>query len=417
MAIRKGLRGAKKKMDEKVKKTISKTDSGGSKDLVDGVKTVGIDTEDNSVCKDLGGAFNDASDTGSPPSSSQKRSAVVSDDCATPEKKSKVVATAGPPGKYYAVKLTTGYEIVSPSDINDFKSEWSRFILETKEFDSMTGAEEYVRIAKGPTPPETPIKSVVDLTTTQLKGSQETVLDSAIAALREKSGANRINILYRTNCSSHECVVLIECLNTLGKLQWNVKPEFLCDPLKIFPEKFGEHPVTLEIVKDKSILSCFENMMKLVVRDTSGGPDAPLTIEWTTPDKSKVMNFTTYMLATSFPIPVDNLKDEADEQRYIAATLNNFGEIFKKALLDPTFEKLHQAACPRESTWLSINGLGPKKGGLSFKGYVKEATIHVSRCDNLNRHVTQAECDTLMTILWKGRKNGSTPKWTKNNAE
>ena len=416
MAIKKRLKGAKKKMDAKVKKIPSGTMSAG-KDLVEGVTTVGTDKEENNVCEDLSEAFNNADDTGSAPSSSIKRSAIVSDDCVTPEKKTRVAATADTVGKYYAVKLTTGYEIVSPMDINDFKSEWSRFILETKEFHTKGGAEEYVQSAKGPTPPETPIKSVVDLTTTQLKGSEKTVLDNAIAALREKSGANRINILYRTNCSSHKCVVLIECLNTLGKLQWNVKPEFLCEPLKIFPERFGEHPETLEIIKNRSVLWCFGNMTKLVVRDTTGGPDAPLQVEWTTPDKSKVMNFTTYTLATSFPIPVETLKDEAAEEHFITATLSEFGRIFKRLLLDTTFEKLHQAACPRETTWLSINGLGPKKGGLSFKSYVKDATIHVSKCDNLNRHVTQAECDTLMTILWNGRKNGSTPKWKKADTE
>ena len=154
--------------------------------------------------------------------------------------------------------------------------------------------------------------------------------------------------------------------------------------------------------------------MQLVVRDTSRGPDDPLTIEWTSPDKSKVMNFTTYLFATSFTIPVSDLGDYTEESTFIQSTLREFGNVFKKLLLDVTFEKLHQAACPRETTWNSINGLGPKKGGMSFKAYIGDASVHVAVCDNLNRHVTQTECDALMTILWKGRKNGSAPKWKKH---
>ena len=58
-----------------------------------------------------------------------------------------------------------------------------------------------------------------------------------------------------------------------------------------------------------------------------------------------------------------------------------------------------------------MNGNGPKTSGVSFLDYVKDASVTLSKCDNLNSFVTRVEADKLMGILWEGRKPGCSLKY------
>ena len=51
-----------------------------------------------------------------------------------------------------------------------------------------------------------------------------------------------------------------------------------------------------------------------------------------------------------------------------------------------------------------MNGRGPKKGGYTFQGYMKDAAISVVKCENLNTYVVKDSMDALMTVLWEGRR-------------
>ena len=117
-------------------------------------------------------------------------------------------------------------------------------------------------------------------------------------------------------------------------------------------------------------------------------------------------------MTTWFTIPVHDLNNKAEETAFIDAKLKTFGNALKQVLLSRLFEKLHQANCPRESIWNAINGKG-KAGAVTFRSFIEDASVEIQACDNLNRYVTKIESDALMSILWSGRHNGSTPKYQK----
>ena len=122
------------------------------------------------------------------------------------------------------------------------------------------------------------------------------------------------------------------------------------------------------------------------------------------PDKDRSITYDQYLISTHFTIPVDELVNSfEEEEKYIQAKLNLFALCFKKVMLLPLFARLHEANCSRESIWKSMNGLGPKKGGYTFKGYMKDASVSIVKCENLNTYVVKDTMDTLMTILWAGR--------------
>jgi hypothetical protein len=338
-----------------------------------------------------------------------KRSLKNDFDDATPSSKK----IKSDPDSVVVFVLTHGFEIVSGcEEIENFRSEWSGFILSSKTFQDQKEAEVYSKSLQ-PSPPSTPMKSVVDLSYDDKNIAPDSAakLSEVIASMQERKPSNRINIHYRTNSSSHACVFLIECLNSTGKHQWNVKADILAHPIKIFPSEFNSDPAAQPAVQDDVLAACFYNIRSMILRDSSGGPDAPLQTKWVSPDKSREITYNQYLLASHFVIPVDQFSSFDDEADYIEMKLKTFGAALKKVLLSPLFERLHEANCPKESVWKAMNGLGPKNGGLTFSAYIADAAVHVSRCENLNNHVTKMEADKLMTVLWQERKNGSRPKY------
>lgn len=310
----------------------------------------------------------------------------------------------------YVFILTKGFEVVSGTEqAAVFRKDWGDFIVTTKTFPSSAAANAYAK-SLVPSPPSTPLRSVVNLETddfSPISATDQAKLSEVIASLQAKKPTNRINILFRTNSASHVCVVLVECLNMSGKHQWNVKPELLCEPIKMFPTEFPDDPAALPVIADDVVAQCFYHVQHLVLRDTSAGPDAPLQTKWTSPDKSREITYDQYILATHFDIPVDKLSSTEEEHAFISAKLRLFGASFKSVLSSPLFARLHEANCPKESVWKSMNGMGPKKGGFSFRGYIADANVQVSKCDNLNQYITKMEADKLMALLWDGRKAGT----------
>jgi hypothetical protein len=315
---------------------------------------------------------------------------------------------------YHVFICTGGKEVVQAGeDATNFRCDWADAILSSRLFPTEDEAKSYVRTLQ-PSPPGTPISSIIDVDAvprTPLSASSEAKLSEVIASLQDKKPGNRINLLYRTNAASSACVVLIECINMTGKHQWNVKPELLCEPIQVFAREFPEDPDAVPIIADSALAFCFHNIKKHVLRDTSAGPDAPLQTKWVSPDKSKEITYDQYIMGTNFTIPVETLASTQEEDKFITDKLQMFGACFKKVLASPLFERLHEANCPKESIWKSMNGKGPKTGGFSFLDYVNDATVHVSKCTNLNSYVTKEEADTLMTVLWKGRSPGSNTKY------
>ena len=307
--------------------------------------------------------------------------------------------------------LTTGSEILSgKEEIQMFRDEWSDFILSSTNFSSKEEASNYIKNLK-PSPPTTPIKSVVDLTSNDpaVPEASRTALSEAIASLHEKKPRNRIKLLYKTNSTSHACIIIIQCLNAEGKPQWNVKPDILSDPIKMFPEKFNTDATVIDVVNDYIIGNCFHHITHRVVRDLTGGPDTPMTVKWVSPDKSRTVNYDTYVLTTWFTIPVENINNKEEEDAFIKSKLITFAKSLKNVLTSNLFEKLHQANCPKEPIWNAINGT-KKPGSVTFKDFIRDSTIEIGLCENLNRYVTKIESDALMSILWEGRGNGS-PKY------
>ena len=317
--------------------------------------------------------------------------------------------------EYMVFKMTTGYEIAyNKAAIQDLKDEWGEFILESKSFKTKEEATKYIKTVS-PSPPTTPIRSIVDVSSDDSPASREarTALDHAIASLQERKPRNRIIILYKTNSTSHHCVILIQFLNTEGKPQWNVKPDILCDPIIMFPERFNNDPIVADVVQDTVLGESFHHVTHRVIRDLTGGPDTPLTVKWTSPDKTRSVNYDIYLMATWFTIPVHDLNNKDEETAFIEAKLKTFGDTLRKILLSGLFEKLHQANCPKESIWKAINGIGKSGTTGTFKNYIEDSSMEIQVCENLNRYVTKLESDALMNILWTGRKNGSTPKYQK----
>ena len=313
--------------------------------------------------------------------------------------------------EFMVFKMTTGYEIAcSKAAVKDLWDEWGEFILDSKSFNSKEEATKYIK-ALSPSPPSTPIKSVVDLSSDESPASR-TALDQAIASLQDRRPRNRIIILYKTNSTSHHCVIIIQFLNTEGKPQWNVKPDILCDPIIMFPERFNNDPIVADVVQDTVLGESFNHVTHRTIRDLTGGPDAPLTIKWTSPDKTRSVDYDIYLMTTWFTIPVHELNNKEEETAFIEAKLRTFGDTFRNVLLSNLFEKLHQANCPKDSIWNAICGKG-KSGSGSFKSYIEDSSIEIQMCENLNRYVTKIESDALMNILWTGRKNGSIPKYQK----
>lgn len=341
------------------------------------------------------------------PSASKKSSAPSS--CAAAGQKS--TDPAGPPSHFVFI-TTTGYEVVSGIDNADvFRNDWKDFVVSSNAFSTEADAAAFARNLV-PSPPSTPMKSVLDVDIeppSPLSASAEARLSEVIASLQDKKPGNRINILYRTNCTSKACVVLVECLNMSGKHQWNVKPDILCDPIQMFPREFPDDPDSLPVRADDVVAQCFYNIHKLVLRDAAGGPEAPLQVKWTSPDKSREITYDQYLMATHFVIPLDDLSSTDEEDKLIAGKLQLFGACFKKVLTSPVFARLHEANCPKETVWKSMNGKGAKTGGFSFLEYVRDASLHVSKCHNLNQYVTKVEADTLMNVLWQARGTG--PKY------
>ena len=320
-------------------------------------------------------------------------------------------AVVSPSSQWFVFTMTKGHEIVSGSDeATVFEENWGSFILKKHTFGNEADAQNFSRTLT-PSPPTTPLKSVVDVDAPVISSDVSARLSEACAMLQGRKPTNRINIHYRTNCASHNCVVVIECLNYSGKPQWNVKPDILCDPLQLFPKQFSDDPDAAIVISDTAVGECFFNITKMVIRDVSSGPDSPLQIKWVSPDKSREITYDQYVMATHFTIPVDQLSSVEEEQRFIVSKLSLFGGALKKVMASPVFARLHEANCPKESIWKSMNGNGPKTGGVSFLDYVKDASVTVSKCDNLNCFVTRVEADKLMGILWDGRKPGCTSKY------
>ena len=301
----------------------------------------------------------------------------------------------------------------SGADADSFRNEWGECILSSQLFPDFAAAKAFAGTL-APSPPSTPVKAIINVDAvarTPMSASSEAKLTEMIASLQQKKPGNRINLLYRTNCASHACVLIIECLNLAGKHQWNVKPEIISDPMQMFAKEFPEDPDAAPIIADDVLAHCFYNIKKRVLRDMSAGPEAPLQVKWTSPDKSREITYDQHVLSTNFTIPVDMISSHEEEEKFIVSKLQMFGASFKRVLSSPLFARLHEANCPKESIWKSMNGKGPKSGGFSFLEYINDSTVHVSRCENLNSHVTKEEADSLMTILWNGRSSGSSSKY------
>ena len=150
---------------------------------------------------------------------------------------------------------------------------------------------------------------------------------------------------------------------------------------------------------------CLYNVNFLVLRDSASGPHAPLQVVWVSPNKDRSITYNQYLISTHFTIPVDELNSSEEEEKYIQAKLHLFAVCFKNMMLSPLFVRLHEANCSKESIWKSMNGLGPKKGGYTFKGYMRSASVSITKCENLNMYIVKDAMDTLMTILWEGRRD------------
>ena len=310
--------------------------------------------------------------------------------------------------KHYVFSLARGgYDVITgETNATLFREEWGQYILDTKVFDTKLQADTFAKTLS-PSPPSTPMASINNVDEEQptpLSASSEAKLSEVIASLQQKKPGNRIVLRYKTNSSSHECIVLLECLNTMGKNQWNVKPEILCDPIKMFATEFPDDPVAQPIIGDDMLAQCFYNVKCHVLRDGTAGSHSPLQVVWVSPDKSREIKYDQYLISTHFTIPVAELTSTDEEEKYILAKLQQFGECFKTVMLSPLFARLHEANCSKESIWKSMNGLGPKKGGYTFQGYMKDAAISVVKCENLNTYVVKDSMDALMTVLWEGRR-------------
>ena len=335
---------------------------------------------------------------------------VIDEDLKEEAKKAKT-GSASPSSEWFVFITTKGHELVAGAgEATIFEENWSDFILKKHVFLTEEDAKNFSRTLT-PSPPSTPLKSVIDVDAPAISSDVSARLAEACAMLQGRKPSNRMNIHYRTNCASHSCVVVIECLNFSGKPQWNVKPDILCDPLQLFPKQFPDDPDSAIIISDAAVGECFYNITNLVIRDVSSGPDSPLQVKWVSPDKSRELTYDQYVLATHFTIPVAQLGSTEEEQRFIVSKLSLFGGALKKVMASPVFARLHEANCPKESIWKSMNGNGPKTGGVSFLDYVKDASVTVSKCDNLNSFVTRVEADKLMGILWNGRKEGCNSKY------
>ena len=119
----------------------------------------------------------------------------------------------------------------------------------------------------------------------------------------------------------------------------------------MFATKFPDDPDVQPIIGDDVLAQCFYNVNYLLLQDVAARPHAPLQVVWVSPDKS------------------------------------------------------------RESIWKSMNGLGPKKGGYSFQGYMKDASVSIMKCKNLNTYVVKDAMDALMTILWEQGRRASGKKY------
>lgn len=307
-----------------------------------------------------------------------------------------------------------GPEVVKHGeDADQFRSDWNGCIISSKSFPSKQDAEAFAE-SLVPTPPATPIKkepTEVAVPPLPLTPSSQATLTKVLAALKEKKPGNRFNMHFRTNCASSAAVVLMDFLNISGKNQWNVKPDLLAEPIRMFANEFSDDILSEPIIACVIMGHLFNNIKIYRLRDMSAGVDVPLQTTWRSPDKTKEIVYDQYILGTSFPIPVDELKSESEETAFITAKLQQFGAVLKKVLLSPLFAQLHEAKCPKESIWKSMNGQGPKKGGLTFLEYINSAVISVNKCDNLNSHVVLSDANELMTILWDARSKGSSKKY------
>ena len=182
----------------------------------------------------------------------------------------------------------------------------------------------------------------------------------------------------------------------------------------MFPSDFPEDPNAAKVIADPFVGQCFHNIAPMVLRDMAAGPDEPLKTEWVSPTTKTKYYYDNYVLVTHFDIPVSDLSSDEAEKKFLVEKLQHFGKCFKEVLLSPLFARLHEANCPKESIWLSISGKNPtrKAGGFTFSEYIKNAAVTVDSTKNLNHFVTKAEADSLMDILWKGRKPGHSHKYS-----
>ena len=313
---------------------------------------------------------------------------------------------------FFVFTLTSGFEIVSSeAAASAFESDWDGYILSKQVFGSKEDAVKFTATLSRATP-STPMKEIVNVDEEpKISSSSAARLSGAIAKLQGKKPVNRMNIHYKTNNASHVCVVIVECLNYKGDPQWNVKPDILVEPLQLFAKEFPDDDDSATIVSDTVVGECFYNIDKYVIRDMSSGPEAPLVVKWTSPDKSRQFDYEQFLFGTKFTIPVDAIANEQQEQEFIESKLTLFGATPKKVMTSPVFARLHEANCPKESIWKAMNGKGDKKGGITFRAYVQEAVTLVTKCPNLNAYVTKSESDKFMAMLWDGRPSGGGTKY------
>ena len=156
-------------------------------------------------------------------------------------------------------QMSNGHEIVSGTDnIEKFQKEWEDFSLRTYYFQTKEEAKAFAN-SLNPTYPTTPIKKNLDSNGMKetIAASSQAKLNEVLATMQKGQPGNRINIMYRSGSASTACVVLIQCLSNLGRPQWNVKPDFLSEPIRIFPAQFPEDPDAIPVIEDDIVATMF----------------------------------------------------------------------------------------------------------------------------------------------------------------
>lgn len=300
----------------------------------------------------------------------------------------------------------------SKEEADAFRMDWGDYVAQEKKFSSQGEVDAFVSTQRKPSPATTPVKPIVDMLTPAPgpPGSMERYAKS-VKAIHKNQANNRLYARHKTNGASTGCLVLLEPVNYSGKAQWNFKPELVTVALETMISDFADDAVCIPILEDPIYLELVKGMKHLRIRDPNGTPATPLQVTWTSPDKAKTIAYDQFTLATHFTIPVKEIKSEAMETVFITSKLEGFITAFKELLLSPAFAILHEAACPKASVWAAMNGLGPKTGGLTFQGYIKDAAPTVEKCTNLNTYIVHDDTTDLMNVLWNGRINDGEQKY------